>query len=110
MQPLKHQIANLESFLLRLLPNLASERQGASEAEIAQLETIAGRPLPAVYRWFLQRMGKDMGAMSYPTLDFSAVKVLSCYRDGLVEPDHPSLTHWNLLNSSSNSWQDPQRE
>ncbi len=76
----------LESLLLRIVPDLESGWQGASEREAAELERIAGRPLPAFYRWFLSRMGQSMGPMAYPTVDFSAPGVLSAYRAGQVEP------------------------
>jgi len=77
----------LEALLLRLVPDLASAWQGATEDEIDRIEAIAGRPLPRFYRWFLMRMGHSMGPIAYPTLDFSAPKVLECYREGLFKPN-----------------------
>lgn len=73
----------LEELLLRLVPDLAHQWQGASEDEIAKVEVIAGRPLPRFYRWFLLRMGRSMGPIAYPRLDFTARKVLECYAEGL---------------------------
>ena len=82
--------AVMEAFLLRVVPGLAEQWKGATPDEIARIEEIAGRPLPPFYRWFLSRMGKSMGALAYPTLDFSAQRVLDCYAKGWVEP-HPRL-------------------
>jgi hypothetical protein len=71
--------SDLEAYLLRIVPNLASTWEGATEEEIAQVERLAPRPLPPFYRWFLRRMGRDMGAIGYPTIDFSVRAVLGCY-------------------------------
>jgi hypothetical protein len=78
----------LEDFLLRVGPELAQQWKGSGPEEIAQIERIAGRPLPPFYRWFLTRMGQSMGPLAYPTLDFSAQRVLTCYAEELVAP-HP---------------------
>lgn len=83
--------AALERLLLRIVPGLPQGWRGASDAEIARLETIAGRPLPGCYRWFLSRMGQSMGAMAYPTVDFSAQAVLNAYERGAIEPDRRFL-------------------
>jgi hypothetical protein len=77
----------LEGLLLRIVPNLAAGWQGASANEVAALEAIAHRPLPDFYRWFLERMGKSMGPMRYPTVDFSAQGVLEAYAMGSIERD-----------------------
>jgi hypothetical protein len=77
----------LEGLLLRIVPGLAGRWKGATPDEIAQLERIAGHPLPPFYRWFLSRMGQSMGPLSNSTLDFSAQRILACYAEGLVEPD-----------------------
>lgn len=77
----------MESLLLRTVPGLAEQWRGASPKAIEQLERIAGRPLPPFYRWFLSRMGQSMGPLAYPTLDFSAERVLACYSQKLVAPD-----------------------
>jgi hypothetical protein len=76
---------SLEALLLRVVPHLAAGWQGASTREVAELEAVAGRPLPAFYRWFLSRMGKSMGPMRYPTVDFSAQGVLEAYATGSIE-------------------------
>ena len=78
----------MEDLLLRLVPDLANNWQGATEDEIEQIERFAARPLPRFYRWFLMRMGRSMGPIAYPSLDFSASKVIGCYAEGLALP-HP---------------------
>lgn len=78
----------LEQLLLRVVPGLAAGWHGASDTDIERIEAIAGRPLPAVYRWFLAHLGVSMGPMRYPTLDFSASGILSVYQSGRMEP-HP---------------------
>jgi hypothetical protein len=79
---------SLEKLLLRTVPGLSQEWQGAPESEVDRLEAIAGRPLPPFYRWFHSRMGRSMGPMSYPTVDFSAQGLLSAYETQQMEP-HP---------------------
>ena len=80
-----------EALLLRLVPDLPSQWEGASPEEIARMEALAGRPLPRFYRWFLSRMGRAMGPLAYPTLDFSVGKILSCYEQGLLSPSRRFL-------------------
>jgi hypothetical protein len=87
MQPLDLE-PELEELLLRLVPGLEQRWQGATPDEIDRVEHIAGRPLPRFYRWFLTRMGHGMGSIDYPRLDFSAPRVLACYREKLFLP-HP---------------------
>jgi hypothetical protein len=77
----------IDNLLLSIVPGLAEQWQGSTPDEIAQIERIADRPLPSFYRWFLSRMGRSMGPLAYPTLDFSAQCVLTCYEEGLVTPD-----------------------
>lgn len=76
----------MEELLLRLVPDLATHWEGATEDEIEQIERIAARPLPRFYRWFLMRMGRSMGPISYPSLDFSASKVIDYYAKELSRP------------------------
>jgi hypothetical protein len=80
--------SEMEDLLLRTVPGLAKQWQGTTPDAIEQIEQLAGRPLPPFYRWFLARMGQSMGALAYPTLDFSARRVLTCYAEELVQP-HP---------------------
>ncbi|AGC47066.1 hypothetical protein MYSTI_05790 [Myxococcus stipitatus DSM 14675] len=77
----------MEELLLRVVPGLAEQWQGATPEEIAQIERIAGRPLPPFYRWFLARMGQSMGPLVYPFLDFSAQRLVSSYAEEVVEPE-----------------------
>jgi len=84
MQPVENE---MERFLARLVPGIEAGWEGATREEIAEIEEIAGRPLPPFYRWFLTRMGRDMGALSFVTVDFSAARVLSCYREEIETPD-----------------------
>lgn len=81
----------LEQLLLRIVPGLAAAWHGASEAELSRIESIAGRPLPAFYRWFIQRLGKSMGPMVYPGVDFTAQGVLAAYAAGRITPDRRYL-------------------
>jgi hypothetical protein len=74
-----------------LVPDLSSQWKGATDADLEQIEQIAGRPLPDFYRWFLLRMGVSMGSIAYGTTDFSAAKVLSCYEEGLFSFDRRFL-------------------
>ncbi|MCY1041610.1 SMI1/KNR4 family protein [Corallococcus sp. bb12-1] len=76
--------SELESLLLRVVPGLADQWQGATPDEIEQIEHLAGRPLPSFYRWFLSRMGNSMGRLAYPTLDFSAQRALACHAEKWV--------------------------
>lgn len=76
-----------EALLKRLAPSLPQQWEGASADEIELMEALASRRLPRFYRWFLERMGRSMGPLRYPTLDFSVDRVLSCYENGLLAPD-----------------------
>lgn len=79
--------SELETLLLRIVPEFAAQWQGVTPGEIEQIEQLAGRPLPPFYRWFLSRMGKSMGRLAYRILDFSAQRVVACYAEKLVAPD-----------------------
>jgi hypothetical protein len=90
MQPLNLE-PGMEALLKRYAPAGMNQLQGASEDEIAQIERLAGHPLPGFYRWFLSQMGRSMGPFGYPSIDFSPSKVLSCYAEGLFLPDRQFL-------------------
>ncbi|HEY0133130.1 MAG TPA: hypothetical protein VGB85_03595 [Nannocystis sp.] len=79
--------STFESWLRRLVPGADRHWRGASDSEIAQVEALAGRPRPPFYRWFLARMGHDMGALAYPDVDFSVRRVLACNGEGLFSPN-----------------------
>lgn len=83
MQSLEPEV---EELLLRIAPDSAPQWQGAAPAEIARIEKIAGRPLPRFYRWFLSTMGRGMGPLAHPDLDFSVDRILSCYASGKAKP------------------------
>lgn len=67
----------MEAFLSRLHPGLDREIHGATSEEIARMEELAGRPLPRFYRWFLERMGRSVGPLTYSTLDLSVTRILA---------------------------------
>ena len=79
--------AELEKLLESLVPDFNKEVKGATKEEIAELEKVSECDIPEFYQWFLSRMGRDMGELSFPTIDFTASKVIRCYREGLVKPD-----------------------
>lgn len=81
------QAEELEALLLQLEPSRADTWQGATPAEVEQLEQLAGRPLPSLYRWFLSRMGGISSLQGYPSIDFSAKQILSCYACDEVASD-----------------------
>ena len=75
----------LEALLRRLVPGVDKTWRGAARADIDAIEEHADRELPDVYRWFLETMGESMGALAYPSLDFSARRMLAAYRsDGIA--------------------------
>jgi hypothetical protein len=76
-----------EEFLLRLVPDLADRWQGATPEQVDELSRLAGRPLPRFYQWFQLRMGRDMGPLSYRSLDFSASRVIASYAEPLLLPN-----------------------
>jgi hypothetical protein len=82
MHSIEAQFARL---LTRLVPGIEQGWLGAAPDQIAEIEVIAGRPLPNFYRWFLATMGQDMGALSFATMDFSAARVLEFYREEFDE-------------------------
>ncbi|WAS90506.1 SMI1/KNR4 family protein [Nannocystis punicea] len=75
----------MEEFLARLVPGLSPAWSGVTADEVAQVEDLAGRPLPRFYRWFLRRLGRDMGPLRYRSLDFSPAQIVAAYSEGLVE-------------------------
>jgi hypothetical protein len=81
----------LENLLVTIVPGLAETWQGATTDQIDAIEKLAGRPLPRFYRWFLGRMGRNMGPLEDMTRDCSAERVLRCYADGLVTVDRRYL-------------------
>jgi hypothetical protein len=76
-----------EDLVLRLVPGLSDEWQGATQDEIDQIEQRVGRPLPGFYRWFLEKMGRSMGPFGFASIDFSASTVLA----QAIDPTSPHL-------------------
>ncbi|NVB38891.1 SMI1/KNR4 family protein [Pseudenhygromyxa sp. WMMC2535] len=88
MQPLNR---GLETLLCSLVSGADQSWQGASPEDLAQLEQVSGAKLPAAYRAFLARMGRDLGTSRFSSLDFSIAKIISCYEQGVVQPDERFL-------------------
>jgi hypothetical protein len=84
---MSHSETALEKLLLRLVSGTRESWEGAPDSEIEQLEAIAGRALPSFYRWFLSQMGRSMGPLSYPTVDFTAQGILGVYATARMAPD-----------------------
>jgi hypothetical protein len=76
----------MEALLLDLVPQ-GPDWSGVGEQQIAQVEALAGRPLPPFYRWFLGRFGHTMGTFTYRSLDFSCKGILAAYAEQRVEYD-----------------------
>jgi hypothetical protein len=77
----------LEQLLTQLVPNGWQSTVGVDDAEIDRLEEIAGRTLPGFYRWFLRKMGREMGPFDYPRMDLSAAAIVDAYNDAF-EPQN----------------------
>ncbi|MEY4515023.1 MAG: hypothetical protein RLZZ450_7145, partial [Pseudomonadota bacterium] len=84
-------IESVEHYLLSIVPNLATEWEGATEEEIAQIQALTPHPLPPFYLWFLRRMGHSLGQMEYPMADFSVQAILAAYAD---TEDYPIEAEW----------------
>jgi hypothetical protein len=99
---------DLSRFLERLVPNIDAGWDGATSDEIAEIERLAGRPLPPFYYWFLERMGRYMGALSYASVDFSPAKILSCYQDEIedVNPRYLLIGYENDPVVPMHTWYD----
>ncbi|WP_146658424.1 SMI1/KNR4 family protein [Enhygromyxa salina] len=81
-----HVETEFEALLERLVPGCGAHCVGASLAEIDELEAFVGQPLPPFYRWFLTKMGRNMGPLGYPRVDMSVGTLLSIYRSGFKPP------------------------
>ncbi|MEM6296687.1 MAG: hypothetical protein AAGA54_35800 [Myxococcota bacterium] len=72
----------IESFVAlaeSLAPGCADTWVGADEDAVEEVEYFAGRPLPAFYRWFLETMGNDMGALGHAYLDLRPATIAAAY-------------------------------
>jgi hypothetical protein len=91
MHALTPYIESVERYLLRVVPNLEADWEGATEEEIASIQALTTHPLPPFYLWFLRRMGHSMGQMAYPMADFSVQAILAAYAD---TEDYPIEADW----------------
>ena len=55
----------MDRFLDELVPAARGTLAGATDEDIDRIEALAGLPLPRFYRWFLSRMGLNMGPFGY---------------------------------------------
>ncbi|MFL5349020.1 MAG: SMI1/KNR4 family protein [Hyalangium sp.] len=74
-------------FVSQYDPGFPNEIRGATEAEIARLEQLAGRKLPNAYRQFLKSMGRGMDAMGISGYNFGIEAVTEMH--GEDEYDWP---------------------
>jgi hypothetical protein len=79
--------AAFETLLLRLWPGVREQCVGASPDDIQELEELSEQRLPPFYRWFLQKMGQDLGSFRFPRLDFTISTIMSKYESGVVSVD-----------------------
>ena len=85
----------IEALLRRAYPGIEKTWRGASPEDIEELEDVSGGELPEFYRWFLERMGASMGSFAFPTLDFSARRVIAAYEnDGIGWDARYRLVAW----------------
>ncbi|HEX5660306.1 MAG TPA: hypothetical protein VFX59_24090, partial [Polyangiales bacterium] len=54
-------------------------------------QALTPHPLPPFYVWFLRRMGRSMGAMTYSLADFSAQTILAAYAG---QEEYPIDSAW----------------
>ena len=86
-----HYEAEMESFLLHLVPNDDKEWEGASNAEIEEIENLSGQKLPSFYRWLISRVGKNIGSLPQEYNAFNAQKVIELYQNGEINTKPPFL-------------------
>lgn len=77
---MSHSEPEFEALLQRAYPGYEDQIQGCSAGEIAAIERHSPVPLPAFYRWFLERFGRDLGPLAVPHTDMRAAAVLEHYR------------------------------
>ena len=64
--------------------------KGAGLAEIARLEAAVGRPLPAIYRQFLERMGRSTDWLRFAAARFD-IDTMIRYHEFALLPDPPGF-------------------
>lgn len=97
---MSHSEAEFEALLQRAYPGYEAQIQGCSAAEIEAIEQISPAPLPAFYRWFLQRFGRELGPLAYPYTDFRAAAVLEYYAEDW-NGTKPTLAHGLVIGCST---------
>ena len=75
-------------YIAQLDPPFSSAIFPASGHEIAELEAVAGagKPLPAAYRCFLERMGHGLDMPRLPAANYDIQAVIARYRFGYAPP------------------------
>jgi hypothetical protein len=92
--------------ILKVKPDLSSSLEGATDAEISELEKLSGTALPEDYRSFLKAMGRKMGPLAItrdgqPDLDPSIKNILSAHRKAQREAGSGKLP-WYFFGVSEN--------
>lgn len=77
---------DLIEFIRQYDPQYSSKIRGASAEELARLEQLVGRALPARYKEFLLHLGKNMSDLQMPDTDFQIGRVLKFYELGKRRP------------------------
>ena len=72
-------IDRLVDFIAARDPRFPQQIEGASAAEIERLEAAVERPLPAVYRRFLERMGRSAGWLKLGDARFDVASLIKYY-------------------------------
>ncbi len=74
------------AYIAGLDPGFPGRIFPATAHEIADLEAVAGAPLPPAYRGFLERMGHGLEMPFLPPAHFDIQRVIARYRHGYVPP------------------------
>lgn len=81
----------LESLLLRWVPNMSSRWQSTSQEDMEVIVHYAGGRLPNCYEWMLRRLAGGFASIGFGALDFSARTLIDGHRRGLF-PHHEGMT------------------
>ncbi len=81
-------IDRLVDFIAERDPPFARQIEGATAEEIARLEAAVGRPLPSVYRRFLERMGRRADWLKMGEARFDIAALIKYYEFATL-PDPP---------------------
>jgi hypothetical protein len=78
-------VQQLLQYIVRYASDFSSRVAGADASEIAELERMAGRPLPPAYRDFLATLGRDDGGLRLGVEASSRIdRVLAHYREHVL--------------------------